>query len=615
MWRKVWLLVLLILCGLILVDGAPLLRGPAPDSSVWHWPYQLRPLNRWWLPVGMAAIFGGVLWAWLARKLPTWLGLLLLVICQIGMQLSLVYVDASRDFWGVGDVISAEIIDRSLSPTSNGYFWDATQINALPPILRDYPAQMPNFNSEHTRTHPPGFLIFNYQLIHFFADRAIAEPLAQLAYRLRCADLWLIGQSPNVAAALVVWAIVPILAAGVAVPIGYWVGRDPQGQGDVGEAHHARMTAALLATLPSLLLFTSASDQIYVPLTLLVCGGALRFERRGWRNALAVGLLMGLQSFLSVGNAVTAIVVGVLLLQMGFQRKMWLYGILIAVGSLAPWLLFWGIYGVPPWEIVEAGLGQHYELVTTKRAYGTWFVWNIIDLLIFAAPVVVVGALLTARSLADKSAGRGMQVFAGATLGLLLLLNISGSARGEVGRIWLFLFALLAIAAAPKLTKWGIVAPISMLLITLAVGLSWRMMQPVLVVTEPPAMPAWTGAVRDSAPIQLSSAVSLAETSVQVDEETLAVGLLWEAAGSADYPYTAFVHVIDATGQLVAQQDNWPVNGQWPPTCWRRGDEIIDTYQIDLTNLASGRYEIATGMYNAQTLDRLGTVPLGTFER
>ncbi len=600
MRRTILLLMILILCGLILTDGLPLLRGPVPDSEVWHWPYQLRPINRWWLPIGTAVLFSGVLWAWLAQKLPTWLGLSLLVSCQIGMQLSLVYVDASRDFWGVRDVISAELIDRALSPTSNGYFWDAAQLTKLTPILHDYPTQMPQFTSEHTRTHPPGFLIFNYQLIHLFKERTLAEPFAQLAYRLRCADLWLIGQPPNVAAALVVWAILPILAAGVAIPIGYWAG---------GSAS-ARMTAALLATLPSLTLFTSASDQVYVPLTLFVIGGALRFEQRKWLNALGVGSLMGLLSFLSIGNAVTAVVVGMLLLQLGFQRKMWVYGVLIALGSLAPWLIFWAGYGVPPWEIVQTGLGQHYELVTTKRNYGIWLIWNVIDLLIFASPLLIVGAFFALRKSGEN---HKRIVLALAIVGLLIVLNLSGSARGEIGRIWLFLFAILAVAAAPKLAKWGALAPIGMLLITLSVGLAWRMMQPVLVVTKPPVMATWTDGEDEL--ISLSDTVSLVAEQVVVNDEVLEVSLLWEAAGSADYPYTAFVHVSDASGSLITQQDNWPVNGQWPPTCWRNGDRVVDFYQLDLTGLPSGRYDISAGMYNAQTLDRLGTLPIGAFER
>ena len=36
-------IVSLVVAALIFFDAAPLLRGPAPDSTIWHWPYFLRP--------------------------------------------------------------------------------------------------------------------------------------------------------------------------------------------------------------------------------------------------------------------------------------------------------------------------------------------------------------------------------------------------------------------------------------------------------------------------------------------------------------------------------------------------------------------------------------------
>jgi hypothetical protein len=71
-------------------------------------------------------------------------------------------------------------------------------------------------------------------------------------------------------------------------------------------------------------------------------------------------------------------------------------------------------------------------------------------------------------------------------------------------------------------------------------------------------------------------------------------------------PYTVFTHLIDAQGLLVAQQDNWPMQGQWPPTCWQRGEVVVDPYAIQLpAEMAAGDYTLYTGLYDAQDGTRL----------
>jgi hypothetical protein len=84
--------------------------------------------------------------------------------------------------------------------------------------------------------------------------------------------------------------------------------------------------------------------------------------------------------------------------------------------------------------------------------------------------------------------------------------------------------------------------------------------------------------------------------------------LYWQAAGPAMQPYTVFNHLIDDNLQLAAQQDNWPVEGRWPPTCWREGETIVDSYRIELpADLTPGAYTLLTGLYDAASGQRLAT--------
>ncbi len=55
-------------------------------------------------------------------------------------------------------------------------------------------------------------------------------------------------------------------------------------------------------------------------------------------------------------------------------------------------------------------------------------------------------------------------------------------------------------------------------------------------------------------------------------------------------------------GTLLAQKDGWPVNGQWPQTCWQRDEQIIDQVVITLPrDLPAGSYNLITGLYDSQT--------------
>ncbi len=58
----------------------------------------------------------------------------------------------------------------------------------------------------------------------------------------------------------------------------------------------------------------------------------------------------------------------------------------------------------------------------------------------------------------------------------------------------------------------------------------------------------------------------------------------------------------------MAQQDSWPANGQWPPTCWTAGQPVVDPRQLTLPpDLPPGPYTLITGWYDAATGGRLLT--------
>lgn len=88
--------------------------------------------------------------------------------------------------------------------------------------------------------------------------------------------------------------------------------------------------------------------------------------------------------------------------------------------------------------------------------------------------------------------------------------------------------------------------------------------------------------------------------------------LYWRADAKMVESYTVFTHLLDEGGQLVAQQDNLPVNGLAPTNTWQLGITIRDPYQLTIpASAAPGRYRLLVGLYNDR--GRLAwTLPDGT---
>ena len=82
--------------------------------------------------------------------------------------------------------------------------------------------------------------------------------------------------------------------------------------------------------------------------------------------------------------------------------------------------------------------------------------------------------------------------------------------------------------------------------------------------------------------------------------------LTWHAEDQTDIPLTAFVHLVDAAGTIVAQEDAMPLDNTYPTTCWPRGERVNDAFEIDLPPSATpGLYSLRIGWYDLVTMERL----------
>jgi hypothetical protein len=88
--------------------------------------------------------------------------------------------------------------------------------------------------------------------------------------------------------------------------------------------------------------------------------------------------------------------------------------------------------------------------------------------------------------------------------------------------------------------------------------------------------------------------------------DTLTVVLYWQPQEEVEGDYTVFVHLLSDDGELVAQQDNVPLNGIRPTDTWLAGEELEDVYYIVTPeDLSPGQYELSIGMYDSETIVRL----------
>jgi hypothetical protein len=412
----------------------------------------------------------------------------------------------------------------------------------------------------------------------------------------------------------------PLLAA-LAIPLAYVTARQ------LGQEKEARLAAALVSTMPALLLFAPLADQSLAFMSLLsLLLLVLAWRRRSAGLHFAAGLVISLASYASLGTlallVVPAVVLGLRFWRATLQRRALLgWSVALALGAGFIWAAGWVLTGVAPWEIARTAMDQHYELVTSRREYGLWLGFNALDLFIFAGPVVFLGFAGAAVSGLSRMKERDDADYRDLSLSLAVLiiaLLVSGVTRGEVGRIWLFLMPLMAILAGVYLVgRWPDKRATLLLVglqlaLVVSLGLAWRPVEAVIVRAQRPVMAA--------VPVRLVEAEAVFEDNLvlaghALEAERLGPGgelqltLLWRADGPSQRAYTVFTHIVDGSGDVVAQYDGWPVHGQWPATCWQAGEAVVDPISVSLpADVIPGDYQLLVGLYDAGDGQRLPLV-------
>lgn len=108
---------------------------------------------------------------------------------------------------------------------------------------------------------------------------------------------------------------------------------------------------------------------------------------------------------------------------------------------------------------------------------------------------------------------------------------------------------------------------------------------------------------------RLGSEVELVDWSVEAVPDAqgqIAVRLYWRAVAAPSADYTAFVHVVDADGNIVAQHDGIPAGGDYPTRWWLPGQVVEDVHILGQDSpIPAGGYMIRAGLYRTDTHEPL----------
>jgi hypothetical protein len=88
--------------------------------------------------------------------------------------------------------------------------------------------------------------------------------------------------------------------------------------------------------------------------------------------------------------------------------------------------------------------------------------------------------------------------------------------------------------------------------------------------------------------------------------DDMVVTLVWHSLQPVTYDATVFVHLLEANGDLLAQVDRQPLDGQFSTSYWLPGQVVTDTISLSPANdHYNGPMTLAVGMYTWPSLERL----------
>lgn len=132
-------------------------------------------------------------------------------------------------------------------------------------------------------------------------------------------------------------------------------------------------------------------------------------------------------------------------------------------------------------------------------------------------------------------------------------------------------------------------------------------------------LPAFDAPPADALPVDAVLANAIRLTNIRFDPpldrvkpgDTVTVTLYWQASAPPPDDYILFLHLIDADGNLLAQDDAPPLGGRYPTSNWGVGERIVTTHTLKLASTGRAPFSLTLGMYSYPSQDRVTVVQKG----
>jgi hypothetical protein len=604
--RRAWLIIGAITVAYVIAliaDLSPYVRGP----EEWRWQRWLTPhWDRVW-PLAAALIIVALLVRWIDRRAQRepgrrWMaiGVALLIIAAPLVQLASLRVVKANPF--------EALFDRAVDVAANSYFTAGLRLHNVDEALRAYPQLMPTLDI-HAQVHPPGLPLIYWAAGRVFeAAPALARPVSLWFRQLECNDINLMLLSDAQLASASVGMLLPLLANLLTVWCVFKLAKDRFGN------RAGLYAAALWVIIPSAVLFPGSWSLIYPCLACLTWLLVERGLRR--RNALwflAAGLLLSISTFLELGTSMLGffltlyILTGYVIARRNPLRDWrFLVPALIAtlVGVFASWILYQAAYGVSLLQIIEAMYPIH--VIGYKFDRLTWIINHPYEFAVFVGlPVFCLAVIAFGRNFKAARSGGG-DALSISFLIALIGLSLFDPARDETARTWMLFMPLAVVVASQFFAEaqaqpdrfswlWGLltIQVVSMLAVLEVMSVGLYGLPPRATVEALPSS-------AKTASADLGGMARLIGYEVQQSDRQVTIDWYWQRGDQVDHPYVVFNHLVDAQGQIMAQQDGRPQAGQPLMTCWQPAEIYRDRQVIELpANLPPGAYRLQVGLYNA----------------
>ncbi len=407
-------------------DLSPYLRGPAPYPPDWRWDYLfVNTYDKIWFPlvVTLVALFAYIKldgsrkkWS-LTKEVKT---ILILIVISVVFQFAVLYFNRA----GI-----SVLLHRIINPDLNGYFSSSLRINDLGAFFR-------NFNDivltldQHAQGHPPFSILLFWLINKFFLITPFLYEIVEKINPSRgdVLQMWKALLPNEKLGALFSTVLIPFLTSLIIYPL-YKISKKLYGRSV------ALRTGFSYIFIPGVVLFVPIND-VFISLFPLFSFWIFieAISRSSKKLFILSGLLFSVGLFFSL-SLLPLLVVFVMYSVPFLWRKSELVGfgfLLSGFGLLViPVLLsFFGFNSVQVLFTIMSGLPEN-------RYYFPWVFYNLYDFFIFFGIgfsfiyFYMIGSMIKNRKLKKLDL-----VFLG-TFTMLLVLDLSGSVRGEVGRIWI----------------------------------------------------------------------------------------------------------------------------------------------------------------------------------